>query len=698
MLTDREGLLIALLTAALLAVPAIWIGGESDGVRGGTVMALAIVLVAACFGRAAYTGRLPRPFNGSPAIFLLALMALLAGLSVGWSLLPGVSYFDAVRLVGYTAVLAGGALAAQLLHGRAREVAAGVALAALAISFYALLSRVLPGIYPASDAFARVRLPFYYWNAAGGVAAIAVVATLWAGVQRHGPRWLEAASYPAGLIGLVVMLLSQSRGALVALVVAVGVWLFFVPRRLRTAGWLLAVGGASAVIVAWAFSRPAFSTDGVDFATRKSSGLTLGLLMLVAMAALAAIGWTIAGQRQKRALTRPRRTRAGWIIAGGAALAIVCAVLAIGVTHERGFATFKDRIDQTLTGGTAAPANSPGRLADANSLRGRYWSDAFEVFSAHKLHGTGSDTFSVSRLPYRTDFIEVQHAHGFIPQVMADLGWLGLITVLLLFAAWGFYALRLLGMRKAAPWRWLEDVDDGRSAELSLLAVAVAFGAQSAIDWTWFIPGIAIFGLACAGWVAGTPAAHGQNAVEFAGGGRKLRAWRAVAIGILGLLMAFAVYQPVRAKKDVNEGYLVVDTDPARAYKLGKHAHDVDPASADPMFLIAIAQNNLDDPEGAEATLERVAIEQPGNLKTWLQLAQFRLNTLDDPKGAILALRPLLYQSPNNTLGSSLLTTARDRRTQQLIDAAAERERRRIQRELDQVERLIEQQSGEPAA
>lgn len=690
MLTDRAGSLTALLTAALFAIPAIWIGGESDGVRGGTVMALAVVLVAACFGRAAYTGRLPRPFNGSPAIFLLALFALLAGLSVGWSLLPGVSYFDAIRMVGYTTVLAGGALAAQLLQDRAREIAIGVALGALVISSYALLSRVLPGIYPASDAFARVRLPFYYWNAVGGVAAIAFVAVLWTGVQRQGPRWLEAASYPAGMISLVVMLLSQSRGALIALVVAVGVWLFFVPRRLRTCGWLLAVGSVSAIVVTWAFSRPAFSTDAVDFATRKSSGLALGLILLVSVALLATFGWIIAGERVRRTLSPTQRVRVGSGVAIGAAAAVVLMVFAIALTNERGFATFKDRVDQTLTGGTAAPANSPSRLADGNSLRGRYWSDAMEIFGAHKLRGTGSDTFSVSRLPFRSDFVEVKHAHGFIPQVMADLGWLGLITVLLLFGVWGFYALRLLGMRKAPTWKWLEDVDDKRTAELSLLAVVVVFGAQSALDWTWFIPGVAIFGIACAGWVAGTPTAHGQNVVEFADGGSKMRLWRAIAIGVLGLLLAFAVYQPVRAKKDVDEGYAVVDTDPARALELGEDAHKIDPASADPMFLIAIAQNNMKDPEAAEATLVRIAIEQPGNIDTWLQLAQFRLNTLDDPKGAIAALRPLLYQNPTSVLGNSLLATARDRRTEQLIDAAADRERRRIERELKRIERQIE--------
>lgn len=696
-LTDRAGATIALLTAALLAFPTLWIAGEGDGVRSGTLMALAVAFVAACFGRAAYKGTLPRPFNGSPVLFLMALLALLTGLSVGWSLLPGVSYFDAVRLVGYTAVMAGGALAAQSLRGRAREVAAGVALAALAISVYALLSRVVPGIYPSTDTFGRIRLPFYYWNAVGGVAAIAFVATMWAGVQRGADRVLELASYPAGGVAFVTLMLTQSRGALLALIVTVLVWLFFVPRRLRTVGWLGIVLAISGLVVAWAYSRPALSTDGVELATRKSTGAVFGVILLVMIALLVGFGWLIHSRRTRQALAPPQRVKVGRAVAIAAAVFAVIGFIGVGVGNDRGFSMYSDELEELFGGSLGAPTNSPGRLADANSLRSLYWRDARDVFNNHKLHGTGSDTFSVSRLPFRDDTTEVQHAHGYIPQVMADLGLLGLGTVLLLFAAWGFYALRLLGMRRAAPWDWLGDVDDQRLAEISLLSVVVAFGVQSAIDWTWFIPGIAIFGLATAGWIAGTPSAHKDSAVEFAGGGQNMRIARAVSIGLLGLLMAFAVYQPVRAKQDVTEGLSVADNDPARALELGQHANEIDPASAEPMFLIAIAQNNLGDEDAAEETLVRIAIEQPGNLDTWQRLAQYRLNTLDDPKGAIAALKPLLYQSPNSTLGNSLLNTARERRTEQLIDEAAERERRRIQRELDKIEKLLDG-TGSPQA
>ena len=36
-----------------------------------------------------------------------------------------------------------------------------------------------------------------------------------------------------------------------------------------------------------------------------------------------------------------------------------------------------------------------------------------------------------------------------------------------------------------------------------MLAVVVIFGVSSLIDWTWFIPGVTVPALVCAGWLAG---------------------------------------------------------------------------------------------------------------------------------------------------------------------------------------------------
>ena len=111
------------------------------------------------------------------------------------------------------------------------------------------------------------------------------------------------------------------------------------------------------------------------------------------------------------------------------ALAIAPILLLAGLWPSRPTTasnTIPDRVSALFEGTAAAPSNSPDRLTQTSSLRARYWNDAFKVFDKHPWHGTGADTYSVSRLPFRTDTIQVLHAHGFIPQVMADLGLFGL--------------------------------------------------------------------------------------------------------------------------------------------------------------------------------------------------------------------------------------------------------------------------------
>ena len=82
---------------------------------------------------------------------------------------------------------------------------------------------------------ARLGEPFDYWNALGGMAALAVPGALWVGSRRDAPRAAAALAYPALGVLLLTIMLTQSRGALAAAVLAALVWLAFVPLRLRTA-------------------------------------------------------------------------------------------------------------------------------------------------------------------------------------------------------------------------------------------------------------------------------------------------------------------------------------------------------------------------------------------------------------------------------------------------------------------------------
>jgi predicted Zn-dependent protease len=147
----------------------------------------------------------------------------------------------------------------------------------------------------------------------------------------------------------------------------------------------------------------------------------------------------------------------------------------------------------------------------------------------------------------------------------------------------------------------------------------------------------------------------------------------------------------VRAERKVSAGLEVADSDPVKALKLGNDALKLDPTSADAFILVSVAQSNGGQKQEAEVTLADLTSQQPGNPQSWLRLAQFRLTTLNDPDGAIRALRPLLYQSPNNLEGLTLLEAARQKKTDLLIEAAAEKHRKDLQKQLTQLEKLQKQ-------
>ena len=115
----------------------------------------------------------------------------------------------------------------------------GVALAAVVVCGYALLTKVFPDQLDASDIYARLRAPYGYWNAIGLTAAMGAIGCMWLGARRAGHALLSALAYPAMGLMLLTLMLAYSRGALVALALGLVLWFCIVPLRLRGAAVLL---------------------------------------------------------------------------------------------------------------------------------------------------------------------------------------------------------------------------------------------------------------------------------------------------------------------------------------------------------------------------------------------------------------------------------------------------------------------------
>jgi hypothetical protein len=466
---------------------------------------------------------------GSWTIALLLAFTALTALSVAWSVQPDDSFKDAGRMLSYCALFGAAAILARTVPARWPAILGGIVLAAVVVCVYALLTKVFPASLDAGDVYARLRAPYSYWNAIGLTAAMGAIACMWLGGRRSGHALLSALAYPAIGLMLVTLMLAYSRGALVALVVGLVAWFCIVPLRLRSAAVLLSGAIAAAIVVVWDFSTPALDNDNVAIAARDSAGHQLGVLLLAIVVLLGALGVAFGFYTGRHAPSRISRRRVGALLLALLAVVIVAFAGALAASHRGFTGTISHALHSVTDPHAPVPSNGPGRLTAVGSVRARYWNEALEVFKAHPALGAGAEGYATARLRYRTETLDVRHAHGYVVQTLADLGIVGLALTVALLVAWLAAAgrsthpfnrrwsdwataggwLRRPRSSPAPAWRRL--TVDGHPAPytaerigmLAMLCIVVVFGVHSLADWTWYVPGNACVALLCAGWLAG---------------------------------------------------------------------------------------------------------------------------------------------------------------------------------------------------
>jgi hypothetical protein len=483
-----------------------------------------IVAAVAVFGPAR-----ERAYGGW-AVALLLVFAALTALSVVWSVQPDDSFKDAGRMLAYCGVFAAAVALARAVPAHWPALLGGVVLAASVVCVYALLTKVFPASFDAGDVYARLRAPYSYWNAIGLTAAMGAIGCMWLGARRSGHALLSALAYPAMGLMLLTLMLAYSRGALVALVLGLGLWFCIVPQRLRGAAILISGAVGAGGVIAWDFSRHALNSDNVALAQRTSAGHQLGVLIVAMLVLLSMIGLAFGFWTGRNAPSIVGRRRVGTMLLSLLAVVVLACAGALAASH-RGFTGTISHTLHSLTDPHApVPSNGPGRLTAVGSVRARYWNEALKVYQAHPALGAGAEGYATARLRYRTETLDVRHAHGYIVQTLADLGLVGLGLTLALLLVWMAAAGRATHPfnRRWSSWgtlrAWLDRADssgapgwrrltsaDGRAAPytpervgmLSLLCLVVVFGIHSIADWTWYVPGNACVALLCAGWLAG---------------------------------------------------------------------------------------------------------------------------------------------------------------------------------------------------
>ncbi len=608
------GVIVFAATGGTDLAPNTWVEIALAAVAAGC--AIALILVGA-----------RGPAWGALTVILFAALAALAYVSISWSVQPADSWVEANRTLAYLAAFGAAVVLARIAPARWPALVWAVGTVAVVVCGYALLAKVFPGSLNAGDQVGRLRVPFSYWNATGLMAGLGLPACLWAGARPGASRAVRALTVPAIAVLLTVLILSYSRGALIAVVVGLGMWFVFVPFRLR-ATLLLALGAiGGTVATGWALAHHAITHDGATLAARTSAGHEFGMVLLATLAGSALLGLAAAYASDRTAFSDPVRRRIGTALVVLVALVPVAAVAGMAAS-SRGLTGEVSHVWHTLTSSSATqPGNDPGRIAALGNSRPLYWSEGIKVGEHALLAGTGAGGFDTAHTRYSSNTLAVAHAHSFVIETFADFGLIGLAVIVALLVAWARAVRRTLGF---GAHRGQGEGDGAeRAGLLTLLAVVVTFGASSLIDWTWFIPGLAVPALACAGWLAGRGPL--QRPVGRAAERRRLSTSPGAAAAGLGIVAAtivaaWFVWQPLHSQNDFNGAITAMASgNSTAALADAQSAAAADPVSVEPLWELSEIYSARHDPTAARQELVKAANVQPANPETWEQLGEFDL-------------------------------------------------------------------------
>lgn len=670
-----------LLIAALL----VWVAlnakvGQSVSTLGPTL--LVVTITAGLVGLLAVL-RAPTRSRawGAGTLAAAAATVLLAGLSITWSVDPDQSWVETNRTIAYVAVMAAGAAAARWAPRRWQAPLGGVLLGCTALVVIGLLHKALPAAFEQERVFARLQQPVGYWNAVGAISAFALVLAPWLGTRRTGYRPLNALAYPIAALAVVGLLQSYSRGSLLAAGIGLAAWLALAPRRLHSLV-VLGVGvSAGAFVGIWAYAQPALSTDAVLLVARKPAGTELGVLLVGMVLMTTAIGLAIGFVTVFGGIGRAERRRLGVTVA---CLLALVPIAGIGVlaTSDRGLAgTIERAYDQLTDPQAAIPGAQTSRFTNTASARSNYWRQAMDIYRAQPTHGVGAGGFGAVQARVRKDGEVARHAHGWIPQTLADTGWTGMALQLLLALAWLAAATRaaaLWGPLRGSP------ATAERHGIVAAIALVVTFAVTSAADWNWFIPAVALPMMLLAGWVVG----RGAEPASAVAGGRDPRYDRpppiairsprtalAAGVAVVTVVSVVSIIQPWRAHKAVEATYVAVgDGDLDAAADHARRARDLNPLAAEGDYAEARVLIGRKDLDGARAAFNRAWKRQPAVPDPWERLAEFELSVADRPYHAQRAAGIALRLAPTRRTAQVIAVAAARRSYEKRVARAQRRE------------------------
>ena len=608
----------ALILIALLAGVLSWWAWQ-EGAYFGVVLLPGIVVL--CAASVLLVTRIGWPIELRRSVAVAVAVAALIGLgawtllSALWSPVPDVAIADGQRVLAY-ALLFGLALwLASLLEGRLHlamtPVAAAGAFAGVAAAVALATGDSLRGVVETDG---TLDFPLGYRNANAAFFAICLFPAIGIAAAREGDWRLRALGLGTAAICLDMMLLSQSRGAIPALLVALVIFALLSPFRVRALCWLaLACLSAAGIVPALTDLYAAVNDDGLRSSVGEMNAA--GVIALVTAGAGVGVG-AIAARLEPRLPSLGRDGTAGnravvAAIVAGLVLATLAFVAAVGSPAR----WIDDRWEEFRDAGTPNLSEESSRFTiNAGSNRYDLWRVALDDLAEDPLLGDGAGGFEYEytrEREVRTQ--DARDAHGLPFETLAELGLPGFLLVAAAVAGAVGGALR---SRRRSP------------EAAALVAVGLGGGTywllHGSIDWFWAYPAITgsamvLLGAACAPTVT-APAAPAPRPGVRAG----------VAVGLA--VLAISALPPFLAERYLNEAYAGWRSDLDRAYDDLDRAGSLNRLSVEPVLAEGSIARETGDARRAAEAFEEAVRRRPEGWAPYYLLAE--LEAESDPAAA----------------------------------------------------------------
>lgn len=419
--------------------------------------------------------------------------------------------------------------------------------------------------------------------------------------RRPPVRGLAAAG--ATLLAALV-LLSQSRAVVPALLVSAVVLLVAIPGRQRRA-WVLLVIAAGIAVLVGPLLAVYESADGGAPTPEAIRGAALATLLVAAAGGVAWALLSSLGTRLVAGSAQRRRTalRTGWAL-----IATVLVVGAVGLVSVVGnpVASVRSQVDAFTQLGVASEGDT--RFSQGAGNRYDYWRIAVDQFLDHPVRGLGAGGYAETYFRERRTSEDIRQPHSLQLQTLSELGIVGGVALLLFLGgvAAGF-------LRRALAAR-----GDPSQAVLAVAAGGLfcTWLVHTSVDWLHLIPGVTGIAL-CAAAVLVGPWPRVRAAVS------PSRWHRALLAGLAVLVFLAAVYlgRATLADRDLRAGQAALEAgQPQRALALARDSLGLNPEVLGALYLEAAALARGGDYAGARAALIEATRREPSNFVPWALL------------------------------------------------------------------------------